>query len=162
MEGITKWPEKTTTSPLGCHLGIYKSLHKHVCEKEKQKDSEALATPAAHMTQGCDILYLIFDVMAITLKHSYPLNRWKVIWTIFIIKEMGNSHINLLCCIVIFEADWQLLLKWHLSYSFLKCTELAGTLTNAQGSGRKGHSAIDQAAQHIVKTEIVHLQQNQQ
>jgi len=34
-----------------------------------------------------------------------------------------------------------------------------GTLTTAQGRGWKGHSAIDQAAQHIIKTEIVHFRQ---
>jgi len=38
--------------------------------------------------------------------------------------------------------------------------ELAGTWVTAQGGGRKGQSAIDQAMQHIIKTKIVHLQQN--
>jgi len=74
-------------------------------------------------------------------------------------KEIGNPSIERLCCIMIFEADWQLLLKWHSSYGFLPKTEEAGTLTNAQGGGQKGCSAIDQAVQHIVETEIVHLHQ---
>jgi len=60
---------------------------------------------------------------------------------------------------MIFEADWQLLLKWHLSYGFLPVTEKAGTLAVAQGGGQKGWSAIDQATQQVLKTELVHLQQ---
>jgi len=60
---------------------------------------------------------------------------------------------------MIFEADWQLLLKWHLSYSFLTKSELAHALTLAQGSGRKGRSAIDQATQQIVEMEITALNQ---
>jgi len=33
QKGIKKWPEMTTTSPSGRHLGIYKSLQRHVKEK---------------------------------------------------------------------------------------------------------------------------------
>jgi len=60
---------------------------------------------------------------------------------------------------MIFEADWQLLLKWHSSYSFLPKSELAHALTPVQGGGRKGHSAIDQATQQIIKMEITALNQ---
>jgi len=56
---------------------------------------------------------------------------------------------------MIFEADWQLLLKWHSSYGFLPCTEEAGTLDYAQGGRRKGQSAIDQVTQQIVETKAV-------
>jgi len=58
---------------------------------------------------------------------------------------------------MIFEADWQLLLKWHSSYGFQPKTELAGTLIQVQGGGQKGRSAIDQATQHILEMEVVHL-----
>jgi len=57
------------------------------------------------------------------------------------------------------DQHWQLLLKWHSSYRFLPKTELVGTLVPEQGGGRKGRSAIDQAVQQIVETEIVHLRQ---
>jgi len=43
---------------------------------------------------------------------------------------------------MIFEADWQLLLKWHSSYSFLPKTEQAKTLVYAQGGGWKGRSVM--------------------
>jgi len=66
------------------------------------------------------------------------LECWKTVWTMFIEKDLGNLDLNLLRCIMIFEADWQLLLKWHSSYGFLPQTEHAHTLTPDQGGGRKG------------------------
>jgi len=97
--------------------------------------------------------------MSLTLLHTYTLNRWKTIWTLFIEKEIGNPDLNRLRCIMIFEADWQLLLKWHSSYGFLPKSEATHTLTPAQGGGHKGHSAIDQATQQVIKTELIKLNQ---
>jgi len=37
QNGIKKWPKKTTMSPSGWHLGIYKSLQKHVLSKAEVK-----------------------------------------------------------------------------------------------------------------------------
>jgi len=61
---------------------------------------------------------------------------------------------------MIFEADWQLLLKWHLLYGFLPKSKNVKTLTPAQGGGWKGRSAIDQATQQVIKSEIITLHQN--
>jgi len=99
--------------------------------------------------------------MSIKLKHAYPLKRWCTVWTLFIKKELGNLDIDQLHCIMIFEANWQLLLKYHSSYRFLPKTKAAGTLVHAQGRGWKGHSTINQATQQIVKTKITHLPQKQ-
>jgi len=71
--GIKKWPEKTTTSPSGYHLGIYKSLQCHVISKEDQNSLLTQPTPDI-ITQGCDVLYLIFDIMSLALRHTYTLN----------------------------------------------------------------------------------------
>jgi len=56
---------------------------------------------------------------------------------------------------MLFEADWQLLLKWHSSYGFLPKSETNHALTDAQGGGRKGRSAIDQATQQVIETEVI-------
>ncbi len=158
MEGIKKWPERTTTSPSGRHLGIYKSLRRHVKEKKKETDVPDAAIPGK-IEQGRDVLYLIFDIMSLALQHTYTLERWKTVWTMFLEKDLGNPDINLLRCIMIFEADWQLLLKWHSSYGFLPRTEHAHTLTTDQGGGRKGRSTIDQALQLIAESELIRLNQ---
>jgi len=158
QNGIKKWSKKTTTSPSSRHLGIYKSLQRHVTDK----DDHTQPPPATQelITQGRDVLYLIFDRMGLALKHNYTLERWKIVWTIFIEKELGNPDLARLRCIMIFEADWQLLLKWHSSYGFLPKSELAHTLTTAQGGGRKGRSAIDQATQQVIEMELTALNQH--
>jgi len=157
QNGIKKWPEKTSTSPSGQHLGIYKSLQCHFTEKDEQ--TQPMPTTQAMLMQGCDILYLIFDIMSLALQHSYMLKCLKIIWTVFIEKELGNPDLAHLHCIMIFEADWQLLLKWHLSYGFLPKSKLVNALTPAQGRGQKGCSAIDQATQQIIEMEITNLNQ---
>jgi len=143
---------------LGRHLGIYKSLQQHVLTKEAL---EALtpAQSAAPLKQGRDVLFLIFDIMSLALLHTYTLDRWKTVWTLFIKKELGNPDLNCLRCIMLFEADWQLLLKWHSSYSFLPKSEDANALTPVQGGSCKDRSAIDQATQQVIKMELIKLNQ---
>jgi len=87
------------------------------------------------------------------------LEQWKMVWMMFIEKELGSPDLNRLRCIVIFEVDWQLLLKWHLAYGFLPKSEQQSTLTPLQGGGQKGHSAIDQATQQIIEMELIQLTQ---
>jgi len=65
---------KTTTSPSGHHLGIYKTLGKHVIEKNKN-DSMPPTLDHGSMKQGHNVLYMIFDIMSVSLQHTYPLKR---------------------------------------------------------------------------------------
>jgi len=98
MNGIKKWPECTTTSPLGRHLGIYKTLQKHMLKQKKgsqnDQDNAEEEEPMGMLKQGRDILFLIFDIMSIAIKHTYPLKRWRTVWTMFIKKELGNPDIE--------------------------------------------------------------------
>jgi len=132
-------------------------LQKHVIRKEDHKQPPL--TPPPPITQGQDVLYLVFDIMSLALQHTYTLNRWKTVWTIFIEKDLGNPDLNRLCCLMIFEADWQLLLKWHSAKGFLPKSEARKTLTLVQGGGRKGRFAIDPAMQQVVEQELINLNQ---
>jgi len=73
--------------------------------------------------------------MSLALLHTYTLDRWKTVWTLFIEKELGNPDLNRLQCIMLFEVDWQLLLKWHSSYGCLPKSEATNSLTAVQGGG---------------------------
>jgi len=68
LNGIRKWPERTTTSPLGCHLGIYKALGKNVIDKKQtNKETEPNETIMNEIKDRCDVLYIIFDLMTLAL-----------------------------------------------------------------------------------------------
>jgi len=46
------------------------------------------------LKQGRDVLFLIFDIMSLALQHTYPLQHWRTVWTLFIEKEMGNPELE--------------------------------------------------------------------
>jgi len=77
------------------------------------RERSTQANPNCLLKQGHDVLYLIFDIMTLALQHMHTLKWWKMVWTMFSEKDLHNPDLNLLHCIMIFEADWQLLLKWH-------------------------------------------------
>jgi len=93
QNGIKNWPEKTTTSPSGRHLGIYKSLQCHVLSQE-EKDNLPPTQAAEPLKEGRNVLFLIFDIMSLALLHTYMLDCWKTVWTVFIKKELGNPDLN--------------------------------------------------------------------
>jgi len=45
--------------------------------------------------------------MTLALRHTYMLERWQKVWTIFIEKELGNPDLARLQCIMLFEADYR-------------------------------------------------------
>ncbi len=44
MKGFQKWPECTSTSPSGCHLGIYKLLLKDLHSDHRTKSTKSTGT----------------------------------------------------------------------------------------------------------------------
>jgi len=57
----------------------------------------------------------------------------------------------------LFEADYNLLLKWHSSKGFMAKAEQYNTLNDSQGGSRPGWSAIDLACKNMVLFDYVHL-----
>jgi len=39
---------------------------------------------AALLKKGQDVLFLVFDIMSLMLLHTYTLNQWNTMWTLFI------------------------------------------------------------------------------
>jgi len=85
MAGFRKWPEQTTTSPSGRHLGVYKSLLK---DKHNKKPGE-IPKP-----KGIDIMYDIFRMLVLAVKHTHTFNRWRTIWNMYLEKDLGTPKIN--------------------------------------------------------------------
>jgi len=153
IQGSKQWPERTTTSPSGRHLGIYKSLAKHF-PPPKDKNAPETVKPPNPIQCGNDILKLPITMMELAVKHTYMYKRWKVIWTLLLEKDPGNPQIDRLRTIHLYEADYNLLLKWFSSKGFITRSEQAHRITNNQGGGRAGRCAIDLAISKVLSLEL--------
>jgi len=152
MNGIQKRPEQTTTSPSGWHLGIYKSLLKDKPPKDPPKDLPP-------HTYGQDVMRYIYQLLQLALRHTHVYQRWCTVWNMYLEKKPGNPRINLLRTLHLFEADYNLLLKWHSSKGFMTKAEQNNTLQDNQGGSRPGRSAIYLACKKMVIFDYVYLTQ---
>jgi len=150
MDGFRKWPERTTTSPSGRHLGIYKSLLKD----KPPTDPPADLPPR---TYGQDVMHYVYRLLQLALRHTHVFERWRTVWNMYLEKKPGNPQIDLLRTLHLFEADYNLLLKWHSSKGFMAKAEHHNTLDDSQGGGRPGRCAIDLACKKMVLFDYVHM-----
>ena len=89
-EGFKIWRESTSTSPSGRRLSLYKIW------LTKDAPSDPL--------KGDDFLQLITDVLNLSQKLQYPLQRWKKVHNLFICKDPGVFTINRLRAIHCIDA----------------------------------------------------------
>jgi len=144
MQGYHKWPECTSTSPSGQHLGIYKSLLKDF-PPEPSSDYKP-------WTYGMDIMGLLFQMLEIAVKHTHIYPWWKVIWNMYLEKDPGNPHIDRLRALHLIKADLNLLFKWYSSLGFMENSEKAQWLNDSQYGGCLGCSTIDLACKKMYFT----------
>ncbi len=143
MNGYRKWPERTTTSPSGRHLGIYKSMLKDFPPANPPPDYQ----PRTH---GIDIMRMLFRLLQLAVKHTYVYSRWRIIWNMYLEKDPGNPRIDRLRALHLIEADLNLLFKWYSSKGFIMRAERANRLQDSQYGGRPGRSAIDLACKKMM------------
>jgi len=82
--GFWKWPEHTSTSPLGLHLGIYKLLAKDAnCSKSRNKVSNKTAATSAKPKppehDGKNVLQLIHQLLKMAIQHCHTYDWWRTI-----------------------------------------------------------------------------------
>jgi len=142
MKGFKKWPERTTTSPSGRHLGVYKSLLKDY----PPKDPPPNQPPRTH---GIEVLKCVFRLLQLALRHVHVYKRWKTVWNMYLEKKPGHPSIDSLCTLHLFEADYNLLLKWHSSLGFTPKSEKHDRILDSQGGGSAGQSEIDLACKKV-------------
>jgi len=148
MAGFKKWPERTTTSPSGRHLGVYKSLLK---DRHMEKPGEV------PKPKGIDIMHDIFRLLVLSIKHTHTYQWWRTIWNMYLEKDPGQPKIHRLRTLHLLEADLNLLWKWFLSQGFMKTSETNQILHDSQGGGRAGRSAIDLACKKAATFNIIRL-----
>jgi len=157
IQGFKLWPERTSTSPSGRHLGIYKALAKHFPPpKDKTKETNS-PEPLDPLKSGNDVLKLVIMMMELAVMHTHTYDRWKTIWTLLLEKDPGNPKIDQLRTIHLYEADYNLLLKWFSSKGFILCSKKAHRITDSQGGGQAGHSAIDLVITKVLSYKVADI-----
>jgi len=148
MVGFKKWPEKTAMSPSGRHLGIYKLMLKDLLEKNNHKQTP----PKMH---GTHVMQSIFTMLQLVVKHTHRFERWKVIWNMYLKKDLGQPKLSHLRTIHLMEVNYNLLLKWYAAQGFFKQCEKKCHIADKQGGSRQGRSAIDLACKKVVIYDIL-------
>jgi len=96
-------------------------------------------------------------MMDVAVTHTHTYNWWKTIWTLLLKKDIGDPKINMLCTIHLYEADYNLLLKWFSSKGFILCSEQAHRIMDNQGGGRPSHSAINLAITKVLSYKVADI-----
>jgi hypothetical protein len=102
------WNEKTSTSPSGRHLGLYKALvtRLHFQDPDEEAKLEGIRKS---LTQ------VHVNLINYCLKFRYSLGGWQHIINAMILKSSGNYRIHRLRIIHLYEADFNFILgiKWR-------------------------------------------------
>jgi len=93
-------------------------------------------------------------MMGLTIKHTHTYDQWKTIWTLLLEKDPGNPAIDQLWTIHLYEADYNLLLKWFSSQGFILKSKKAHRITESQGGGRPGRSTINLMLTKVLSYEV--------
>ena len=97
--GFSIWKESTSTSPLGRVLSLYKIWL-------KIDDNKACAEGSMN---GDDFFTIIKNLIEVSQRVGEPLERWKTVHNLFILKETNNYNIKRLRAIHKIDAELNLI-----------------------------------------------------
>ena len=106
---IRSWPESTTTSPSGFHLGHSKVLIAPHDLDPSSEEGQALERKRE------DLIDWQVGILNCGLENKYSFSRWKHIVNVMILKEPNDLRIHRLRVIHLYEQDYNLVLaiKWR-------------------------------------------------
>jgi hypothetical protein len=140
------WKERTSTSPSGRHLSMYKAL--------------LVRTSATDSAEITDLRYIQASLIQVhvnlinyCLRFRYSLRRWKEIVNVMILKSVGEYYIHRLRVIHVYEADFNFILgiKWK---QLLHRAEATNLLHGGQYDSRPGREATTLTFIEELKTDI--------
>lgn len=156
IKGFGKWREQTTTSPSGKHLGIYKTLVTIHKLYQRQQKSKTLENPPDDTATKA--LMIQHKIITLAIDRQHTLKRWTVVHNLFLEKTPGKPLIDKLRVIHIYEADWNLILKYFVAFRTNNIACQKQTVSQEQAGGRPGRSAIDTATKTVLHHAICQLQ----
>jgi hypothetical protein len=146
---IRHWDEKTTTSPSGRHLGHYRALLMNF-EERSIKTNTANNTSDSEPSKAICILKVYYNILIAAINSGTSLQRWQTSHTSMIQKVVGNSRIDKLRVIHIYEADYNLFLKLFWGRQLVYNSERNRRLNEGQYGSRPGKKCSDQVVKKIM------------
>jgi hypothetical protein len=111
LSGLLHWDERTSTSPSGRHLGLYKSLvTAHIDSGgDFRTDVPDDDQDTSIQDMASRILHLIHGLASLACLHGFYLDRWSTVVNVMIYKKPGVLELDKLRVIHLFEADFNLI-----------------------------------------------------
>jgi hypothetical protein len=136
---LATWPESTTTSPSGLHLGHYQVLRKRHNFLATQKEEEARFEAQRDLVIRAHLALFNY-----ALKFGYSYYRWQKVINVMLKKDKSNSFIHRLRVIHIYEADYNLLLgvKWRQAMHHAEDHNLLNVGLYGSRPGRSAHDPV--------------------
>ena len=151
MDGYRLWPEKTLTSPRGCHLGH----HKAWLDFSEERESDNHDNPPISRMHFFDIIQMKLNA-AIKLQH-HP-SRWLHVHMMFKPKDpVPNPTTSRLRILNHLDNELNLLRRILIAHRVMQHSESSGLLATEQWGGRKGKQCIDLALHSELLLHILHL-----
>jgi ribonuclease HI len=143
--GFRRWDERTSTSPSGLHLGIYKSMT-DMREQEEEKTY---------------LLRTITGIINCAMSKGITLERWCRVHNVLLEKDPNHPKLHRLRIIHIIEADYNLATKIYWARRLQRTAEKKKLLCDSNWGSRKGRSAQDVAIVKELHYDITHLSLNE-
>jgi hypothetical protein len=133
-QGFKTWKEKTSTSPSGRHLGIYKT-----------------------MIQEPILLQCLASFMNIAINSGVTIQRWCQATNVMIEKDPGHPKINRLRIIHLFEADYNLYLKLQWGHRLIRAANDRKLIHPGQHGSVPGRNATDPVMLNQLTTDLIRI-----
>jgi len=146
--GFRIWKEKTSTSPKGRILTLYKMW---------LNVNEERAVEEGSMT-GREFMQIITDVINLSQTCGEPLTRWKTVHNLFILKEPNNFKIHRLRALHKIDAELNLVRRELITRRLLRQAERQNFLDDNSYGGRNGRCANDAVMKKFMTLQTMHLE----
>ena len=149
---MKNWRESTTTSPSGCHLGLYRSILKG--DNPAIGTSNPLQDKDEEPNHGDIFFDCIAQIINICVHTGYILPLWKPVTNVMLEKIPGQPIISKLRVIHLFEADFNAWAGIVFARRLMKQAEQLKALGDEQGGSRQGRTCVDVYAMKFFSFEI--------
>ncbi len=161
-KGFLLWRERTSTSPSGLHLGLYRALAKSTAsvflnpDQTDKKEDDKAAKDRHPIKSGQDVMEIVATLLTLAIRHCHVYKRWRTIHN-FCLPKDSEPKVTRLRTIHLMEADYNLVLKWYAAKQLMHHAENNHQLPDEQGGGRRDRAAIDGALAKVLAYDIIRM-----